>query len=94
MQTLLIIPMVVTAVMSFLAGTVLGIIGMYLADSKYIRIITKAYKEKEKIYKNDCKKKSIEITDRKKEIDDLNNTIDDLQFRLELVKTLKEDLNA
>lgn len=40
-----------TAVLAFLAGTITGIVGMYCADSKYIKIIQEAYKEKIRIHR-------------------------------------------
>lgn len=73
---------VIASVMAFLTGTFIGIMGMYFADSKYIRIIQNSCKRIEKICKYDVEVLKKANSQMQEDNDRLYQLVNDLQIRI------------
>lgn len=71
--------MFVAGVLSFLGGVVVGIIGMFLSDSRYLKNIQNIYEGREKQFEK-------KIDKQKETIDDLIKVNNDYQIEIQKLR--------
>lgn len=84
---------IATAVVTFLGGVTVGIVGMYHADSKYIRTIRKSCKKIVSIHKRSEYKKKLENERLRESVNKLQIKLAQLTQEIDRLKS-KEGINA